>query len=486
MAHRDFGKTSLLLLGYAAKRLLFNETRTLVPLSCSETHAVMQSESLKYEFTENETIQGLWGEIRPSKYESKQAKEAWTVRLQDAKEDTLIVPRGAGQQLRGLLFRDWRPDLILIDDLEDPAKEESEGSREKLKSWFFSTLENLTDFGSDGWEVIMMGTAVHHDSLIWEVIDDTEHWEVVNVPLCDDNFKTYWPSRFPQSAVDEKIAYMKKHHRLDEFFREFMNKKTAGEHATFRDSDFHYYDPEVIDVYDRSRFENILIIDPAKTVSSTSADTGFVVVSFDLKHNNKYRIPIAYGERLHVNDIVQKAFELYLMYNCTFMAVEETSLNEWIRTPFINYANEHGIPQSVILWLHASVKKEFRVKGLSAPYRSGQIEHHPTACKQLEMQLVAFPMSDRWDVMDAAAYLLKIIDDYYMHFAFYDPFRDDEDEATYEMLNDDDDTLEDDELDDSWSLYDHEDNIESGYNSPTPTHKKDNRWVPQGTYTEIR
>src|SRR5690606_28977398 len=92
------------------------------------------------------------------------SKEQWVVNI--AGKEICIMPRGAGQQIRGLLFKNHRPDRILVDDLEDPEKVDSAEGRAKTKEWFFADLMNCVDRGSKNWRIYVVGTILHEQSLL--------------------------------------------------------------------------------------------------------------------------------------------------------------------------------------------------------------------------------------------------------------------------------------------------------------------------------
>jgi len=54
-----------------------------------------------------------------------------------------ISARGAGQSLRGLRQRAARPDLVIVDDLENDQDVENAESREKLLRWVKRAVLNL-------------------------------------------------------------------------------------------------------------------------------------------------------------------------------------------------------------------------------------------------------------------------------------------------------------------------------------------------------
>jgi hypothetical protein len=72
-------------------------------------------------------------------------------------------------------------------------------------------------------------------------------------------------------------------------------------------------------------------------------------------------------------------------------------------------------------------------------YRLGYMYHNKDNCGQLESQLVSFPRSKLWDVMDATAYINKVMDELSYYFDPPDSDNDDS-EVEFEEL-DNDDTL---------------------------------------------
>ena len=54
--------------------------------------------------------------------------------------EMMIRAMGAGQKFRGLKFRSKRPDLVLLDDVENDELVRSDERRDKLKRWFWGTL----------------------------------------------------------------------------------------------------------------------------------------------------------------------------------------------------------------------------------------------------------------------------------------------------------------------------------------------------------
>lgn len=80
-----------------------------------------------------------------------------------------VSARGAGANLRGLFSGDDRPDLIVVDDLEDRENIGTLDQRNKLQDWFDKDVMGLP--GAEGADVFVVGTILHHDSFLTRLIN---------------------------------------------------------------------------------------------------------------------------------------------------------------------------------------------------------------------------------------------------------------------------------------------------------------------------
>jgi len=408
-APRGFGKTTIDTISYPAKKILFQEKKFIVPVSCTATSAVMQGENLKRELISNTDIARLFGPMKSDSF----SKEQWITA-----NGIMVMPRGAGQQIRGLLYERYRPDLIIADDLEDKEGVKSEEQRAKLKEWWFSDVCNSIDRGSKDWKIVFVGTVLHEDSLLVNLLDDPE-WHSVHLSLCDDEFNSNWPDFM--STEDVKALYEAHKNRtpsqVDLFFQEYRNIPISTEDATFKVEYFKPYDEvEKIRTGKNKSWINVVIIDPAKTVKIHSADTAIVGVGFDRETQGIY-VRDVISEKLYPDEIYDKAIDMVGRLGARILAPEVTSLNQFIVQPLKSQMRVKGCFAKIVE-LKAVGKKEDRIKELVPYYRQGLIYHNPSCCTKLESQLIGFPRSRLWDVMDALAYILKLME---MEGYYFDP-----------------------------------------------------------------
>ena len=407
-APRGIGKTSIINLLMPMLAILFQKTNYIVPVSCTSDLAMQQAENLKYELISNQMINKLYGPLASSNFSKKQ----WVVNV--GGQEICIMPRGAGQQIRGLLYKDYRPGLILVDDLEDPDNMDNEDQRKKKKEWFYADLLNCVDRGRGSeWKVVMLGTILHQDALLPDLLDNPD-WDSVRLELCDDNFKSKCPSFMSDEDVLKLYKEFETAQKTDTFYREYKNDPVPrGKDASFPQEVFTKYDPTTVNLNMDRRVENLVIVDPAKTANPRSAHSAIVGVGIDLSKNVFYVRDIVDG-KLHYHELIDEIVAMVQRVNAHVLGIEVTSLHEFITYPIKTELIRRGVNVEVIE-LHArgganEKGKISRIKALTSFYRQGQILHNPACCGVLERQLMSFPRSKRWDVMDALGYLPEILE----------------------------------------------------------------------------
>lgn len=399
-APRGWGKTTIDTVAYPARNICFGLKKFIVPVSNTADKALMDAGNLKMALTTNDTQAGdiipmVFGDLKGSNWAMKQFEAG----------QTYILPRGAGQQIRGINYNGSRPDLIVVDDLEDAEAVMNEDRRAKLKQWFFADLMNSVDRSKDDWKVVVIGTILHEDALLANLLKD-ETWCRIRLSLCDDDLRSNWPEFMSDEKVEELFESYRAQGQADTFAREYQNKPISNIDAVFRPQYFRYYEPG--EIIEDSNIYYCTIVDPAKTVKIHSADSAIVTVGVDL-NNHKIFFHDCVAGKLHPDELLDKMFEQVTVHNSRVLAVEVTSLNEFITQPIRNEMSKRSIfPQFVEL--KARDKKENRVAQLAPFYRQGYIYHNKQVSSKLELQLLTFPRSELWDVMDAFAYIIELME----------------------------------------------------------------------------
>jgi len=424
-APRGWGKTSIVALALMARYILFRHTGFICYINKSHDAASLQTENLRRELVTNKEIRAFFGSFKASRlssdFEEVFSKKAWVA------YDTLVWPRGAGQQVRGVLFKNDRPGLIVIDDLEDPDKIENDEIRQGWYQWLYAdVIKAVPRIGKNAknWKIVYIDTLKHEDSVLQKLLNSSE-WDSVRLEACNDDFESTAPQFMSNEDIQKEWEQHVQAGQTDVFFRELRNLPISTKDSAFRQEYFRYYnfpperhglenDISTLDteVQQNKNIETVVLLDPAKTVKIHSAESAIIAIGIDLTSARVY-IRDAISEKMYPDEIYDALFGTAIRLGAKVLGIEETSLNEFIKQPIKNEMFRRGTFFELV-WLKArgGMKKEHRVKELVPYYRGGYIYHNAScfSIKKLEQQLLMFPRSALWDLMDCEAYLVEMLE----------------------------------------------------------------------------
>ncbi len=485
-ATRGLGKTTLCR-GRAAKAILYAESKFLIYLSTSATHAEQQTENLKKDLLYSPLVRNIFGNVKTS-YQSD-VDESWSKKTWMASVGvpcecnktpigrciycgtngdmhfTLVLPRGDGQQMRGLVWKaptgeNIRPDFVIVDDLEDDLTIENEEIRRKRKLWFFGAVRQVFPKYVKDWKFIYIDTVKHEDALIVDLLNSPD-WESEQLSICGDDLKSLAPDFMSDKEIKEEYEEYRRQGLLDVFAREIMSQPISKEDAIFKQDMFKSYKEDDEDFIKNilPNLENVVIVDPAKTAKRHSAETGFIVWGVSLTGNALY-LRYAAGEKLHPDAVEDRAIELCDQFNARVLGVEQTGSGEFVTYPFMNRVVSLGKNIEVIPLNAKKGQGEFagigggkkmRVASMVSYYRRGVVYHNEVGCAGYELQLLSFPRPKRWDMIDAAGYITEMLDKGGRFFFIKDMNNESKEEVEKEYaVLEEEDYMEDAPLGDAW------------------------------------
>jgi hypothetical protein len=163
-APRGFAKSVICSVIYPIHQALTAQHRDILIISASETLAIDWLRKIKREFEQNTYINAKWGDVRSTKWTENHIivdNKLLGVKIN-------IRARGAGGQIRG-----FRPDLVILDDIETDESVASEDQRNKLRDWVFKACINaLTPDG----QLIWIGTIISPLALLQEMLSCDNNW----------------------------------------------------------------------------------------------------------------------------------------------------------------------------------------------------------------------------------------------------------------------------------------------------------------------
>lgn len=269
---RDGAKTSLLRV-FTSQRIAYGISRTIMYVSSSQTHSVFSLRWIKRQIEYNKAWAQLFGLRRGDKW----TDEILEIYHGVEEQPITILAMGITGQIRGFNLDDYRPDLIIADDVQTDENVATLEQRQKLKSTFHGALVNSLAPETDAphAKVVLLNTPMVKDDLIESVMDDPL-WKGKRFGIFDENGKSRWEARWPTETMKREKEAAIRSGRYSIWMREKECQIVAGENKTFDTNNLKYWD--VLPDFSTNDIEGA--IDPASSDSATADDNVVGVVAF--------------------------------------------------------------------------------------------------------------------------------------------------------------------------------------------------------------
>lgn len=158
IAPRGSAKSTLISLVYPLWRSITGRTRYALVVMDSWAQAVLQIEAIKVECEVNPRLAMDFPEIAGAGrvWREGEIVLANNVRIQGA---------GSGMKLRGRRHGPHRPDLVVLDDIENDENVASSKQRDKLETWVLKSVVKLGP-ANGSIDLLHIGTVLHHDAVL--------------------------------------------------------------------------------------------------------------------------------------------------------------------------------------------------------------------------------------------------------------------------------------------------------------------------------
>lgn len=315
------------------------------------------------------------------------------------------VAKGAGMKIRGLRWREHRPDLMIFDDLENDERVATPEQRKKLKNWFNkAALPALSRHG----RAIIVGTILHHDSLLANI-------------LANKDMYASWVTRLYKAIMQDEsgddYALWEEHISLVDLIRMREDPTYTGYMGSLAfaqeyqnqpfDPDDAIVQPEWIQFIERDKLPSIghmvasaIAVDPAASEKTTADPTAKIYA--ELYDDGNLYVRAVGNKRMSPTKAAQDLEDWNTVWEPNRIGMEEGVLglvfNDLVK----------GLP---MIGLKPDKDKVRRLLAVSRFFEAGHIFivkgiKNATA---LYDQLVEFPSGSHDDMVDALVYVIRML-----------------------------------------------------------------------------
>ncbi len=432
-APRGHAKSTAVTLSYVLASVLFRSHQYVIIISDTESQSTEFLNDIKMQLIENEDLKALFG---VGKF-IKDSETNIIMKMEDGHQFR-IMAKGAGQRIRGRKWRNKRPDLIVVDDLEDDEAVENKERRSKLYNWFTNAvIPALSDSG----KIRVVGTILHMDSVLEKLLNK-KAWRTKRYRAHNPDFsEILWADKFPRDRLEAIRDSYVEDGNPSGYSQEYLNHPIDETTAYFRRDDFQYYEPtELL----KKNLSYYAAIDFAISKESRADYSVICVVGVD-SSNNIYVVDVRRG-RWDGKEIIDEMMNVQQKYSPELFTTEAGAIEKALG-PFLN---EQMFARGIFLNINKEVPvkdKQSRARAIQGRIRQGGVYFYKDAdwYPELEQEMVRFPRDVHDDQVDALAWIGLTLD------------------KIVPGLSPEE--MEDDEYDDEfgWSMYETGRSIATGY-----------------------
>lgn len=426
-APRGHGKSQILSFLFPIWCVMYDYAKNILIVSDTADQALQFVMAIRDELEENEVLRETYGDMVGTK--------VWANGKIQTANKIQIVAKGAGQKMRGIKYRHYRPDIIIVDDLENDESVETEAQRQKLLNWF---QKALIPCGSTTEKIIYIGTVLNYESLLNKILTTPEYsmwnrkkyqavikfsesplWEEWQTILTNEDFenpsedaKAFFKEHREEMLSDAEVLWEDKQPdyyydlmvmRLmnpEAFDSEYQNDPVSENQRVFKEEWFQYYDelPEIKQIYigvdpslaKRNKADNSAIITIGRGI-----DNYIYVLDVDVQKRKPDKI---------IDDLIAKC----IIYKDKLVKVGIEAIQ--FQYFFAQECGRRALAQDLVIPIEPMTSlqdKELRIKGLIPFVKNGYIRFH-TSQKRLLDELRRFPKGSD-DAMDSLKYAVDLI-----------------------------------------------------------------------------
>lgn len=408
-APRSHAKSTWYTKAFPIHQVVYRLRKYIIIISETPTVATANMEWIRGQLKYNDKLRNDFGELLSPKDQANEKDNseefiAWHKDESGRKRHlTLVQAASTGQALRGRNWNGSRPDLIVCDDLEDArpgGNASTPEQRNKLRDWFSQTVMALGDPKGERTAFVVVGTTVHFDSLLMNLLYKRSDFEtkvyraIIDEPkrmdLWEECRKIYIDRENPDRLADANAFYDKYKSELlngarvlwgevqslyklmrwkwdngsKAFNTEYMNNPIDEESMVFNPQEFTYWD----DAFPNKEFphaEYSISMGVDMALGKERGDYSAITVVAKHKETGITYVVDSYGERIKVDAFIEEVVGKAIEWEPDVVAVEAVAAQEFFADVLKAELANAGYPSYTRLKkIYSRTRKELRIEAL--------------------------------------------------------------------------------------------------------------------------
>lgn len=398
---RGFSKTIILKL-YVVWLVLFSDRKFILIVCNTATHANNFIADVQ-DMLSSPNIVAIFGDWRTGMEKDTQELKKFTFRG----KSTIIAGLGSGGSVRGLNIKYVRPDIVLMDDMQNRDQAENLEIASSLFDWMLGTLMKACH--PQRCVFVFVGNMYPFEGSILRKLKHSKEWVAFITAAILADGESLWPEHRSIEDLLQELAFDTEQGRPQLFYSEVMNDEESGTVSGIDVSKIPVCPAQLQPGYAQG---GCVIIDPSlgKKKSDDVAIGAFLI--FD-------GIPVLWETKVGKFDpgeTIKQATYLAARYNIQLIIVESVAYQEtlifWFNFVFqlLGITGIHVGPVT-----SGGMQKNARIIAMFKQLLSGKILLGPNERSAAIYQITQFNQmltKNKDDLLDVLAYVYKAIELY--------------------------------------------------------------------------
>jgi predicted phage terminase large subunit-like protein len=382
-------KSSFISLAYPIWLLATRQVHFIVLIGDTQRQSNRMIANIRHEIENNKLLLKIFPHL-------KEHAELNATNLEIAGMMVMAISRG--QNMRGMRYKEHRPEVIIIDDPEALDHVKTKQKRDDTDKWFTSEIVPRLSEGKT--KIVVTGNLLHNDSFIAR-LSHNEKYDVLRIPIVRKDGSATWPDMFPtQAEIDAKKADVKSNATWS---REYMLQPLPEDTQVVKELLY-------VDKFPAEMSRICIGTDLAISKKETADYTGLVAVG-ETKEGQGYVLRAKRG-RWNFNETMDQAFTMYTALREQYptasvkIGFEKVGYQE---AAIEEFEKRYRIP---VIRIQPVNDKKAKLESISWHLETGAYmfpQHFTGDMEVLENEVLYFGVEEHDDLMDALIIAIKML-----------------------------------------------------------------------------